>query len=198
MINLLKTVLSDYIEIKQAKKELDEKTFGIKINDSITFKYTTLTDKYRKKWNVSSDDFGHLYKNNKKISNTLYRIGGLGIMSKDNKYFMLLKQEEVYYNKAKTKKEKRYIKNNSCILNEKGIEKIVFDNYDSAYLSGGVIYSLNNKYYNIETKELYCDSSSSMNTKEFLFLDNKYDNDKNKRGVMKINKINGTVELFKE
>jgi len=36
-----------------------------------------------------------------------------------------------------------------------------------------------------------------MNTVDYLFLDNRYDNDKSKRGVMKINKKDGTWELFK-
>lgn len=65
------------------------------------------------------------------------------------------------------------------------------------FLYGGVIYVIDNKYYNIESGEFYCNSYTSMDTNEYLFLDNKYDNDKSKRGVMKINKNDGTFEVFK-
>jgi hypothetical protein len=35
-----------------------------------------------------------------------------------------------------------------------------------------------------------------MNSNEYLFLNNEYDKDESKRGVMKINKKDGTWELF--
>jgi hypothetical protein len=35
-----------------------------------------------------------------------------------------------------------------------------------------------------------------MQSKEFLFLENAYDDDKSRRGVMKIDKKSGTWELF--
>lgn len=60
------------------------------------------------------------------------------------------------------------------------------------------IYTLEQRYYNIETGELYCQSFTSMQSKEFLFLNNAYDADTSKRGVMKINKADGTFELFKD
>ena len=59
------------------------------------------------------------------------------------------------------------------------------------------IYSIGSKYYNIETKELYCESFRSMTSKQYLFLENRYDTDKDKIGILKIDKITGKVELFK-
>lgn len=56
---------------------------------------------------------------------------------------------------------------------------------------------MNNDYFNIETGELICRSYTSMQSDDHLFLDNQFDDDKTKRGVWKINKLDATVEIFK-
>lgn len=63
-------------------------------------------------------------------------------------------------------------------------------------IQGGLIYSNNKKYYNIETNKFYCESSTSMHSTDYLFLNNLYDKDISKRGILKINKNNDTFELF--
>lgn len=78
-----------------------------------------------------------------------------------------------------------------------GIEKTVFKPFDSPYLVGGCIYVLNNNYYNIETNEFYCRAFIRIESERFVFLDNKYDKDLSKQGVMKINKLYGTYEIIK-
>lgn len=65
------------------------------------------------------------------------------------------------------------------------------------YYQDSCIYSIDSKYYNIETGEFYGSAHTSMTSKEFLFLENHYGDDKSKLGVMKINKENETWKLYK-
>lgn len=170
----------------------------------LELRQTILDDDYCKKWKVKKYDYFNLYYDGVKVSDNLYRVGGFGfspsVMKNDSiKYFMLLKYVEAYYDDYITKviKDKPHLDGQSCIIDEYGNEKVIFDKFKHPYLKGGVIYVIDNKYYNIESGEFYCNSYTSMDTNEYLFLDNKYDNDKSKRGVMKINKNDGTFEVFK-
>jgi len=163
----------------------------------------SISPEYAKKWNEHCSDFVNIYKDGVKISDTLYRVGGIGGSFKDG-YIMLLKYIEAFYSKDIMKmcgkdapKNNRHLDGNWCILNEDGEEKVnFFKSIDSAYLQGGVIYSNKGKYYNIETGELYCYANTSMSTENYLFLHNGYDNDKSKRGVLKIDKKTGEFELI--
>ena len=160
-----------------------------------------LNDEYRKKWNVHNSDFKLLYKDGVKVSDTLYRVGGFGANLNDD-YFMLLKHIEAFYSKDIMKmcinKDPKHLAGHWCIIDKNGIEKVNFEDFDSPYLTGGCVYSLKNKYYNIETGECYCTySSECMTTEHFIFLNNQFDDDKSKRGVIKIMKATGTYELFK-
>lgn len=162
-----------------------------------------LDNDYRKKWNIGNlNDFVHLTRNGQLINNTLYRKGGLGKINTKNDYFLLLKHTEDYYEDSDYNKgdinKKRHLRSNWCIIDKDGNEKIVFNNntLDYPYLSGGLIYSIGHKYYNIETGYFYCHSYHSLDSDNFLFLDNKFDEDKSKQGIMKINKNDGSWELF--
>ncbi len=162
----------------------------------------TVNEDYRKKWNVISKDFMLLSKNDKPIRETLYRLGGLGsIDSLKDDYFMLLKYVEDFYSDdiTKDKTRKPHLDGRWCILDKDGNEKAVFTSSlkSPSLIKNSVIYSLEYNYYNIETGEIYCNSYTRMTTEEYLFLHNEYDNDKSKRGVMKINKKDGSFELFK-
>jgi len=153
--------------------------------------------KYLEKWNSSHySSFCHLYKNGEKVSDTLYRKGGFSTNLND-KYFMILKYTESYYNDNITKEidRKPHLSGNFTIIDNDAVERISFESYKNPYLFG-CVYSINNKYYNIETGELYCDSYTTIKTENFIFLNNRYDDDKRKRGVLKINKNDGTWELF--
>ena len=170
------------------------------MKNTLELKPVELNADYRKKWNIGSlDDFCHLFKNGEKVSDTLYRIGGLGVQLEDD-YFMLLKHVEAFYEDSITKKKdkKRHLKDCFCIIDNNGVEKVIFDKFASPYLQVGQVYSLNNKYYNIESGKLYCTSYTSMSSREYLFLNNQFDKDKLRRGVMKINNLDGTYELFPE
>ena len=164
----------------------------------IEFRHAKLTEEYCKQWHIFSYDFINLYKDGIKLSNTLYRIGGFSSKIKDG-YFMLLKHVEAFYNDSIVLDplEKAHLESNWCILNENGEEKIVFSHFKAPYLQGGLVYSLDNKYYNIETNECFGESYKvAFNTANFLFLHTEYEKDETKRGVMKINKFDGTFELF--
>jgi len=165
---------------------------------SIQFSPITLSDEYRKKWNIHERDFICLTKNGELISNSLYRIGGFGADLK-NDYFMLIKQVEALYDDAITKDEtrKHHLEGRWVILNMNGVEKVEICAYKHPYITkNSCIYSIDSNYYNIETGEFYCNASTSMCSSEYLFLDNRFDKDKSKRGVMKINLKNGSWELF--
>lgn len=158
----------------------------------------SIKEDYREKWNIHEKDFVCLTKKGKLISDVLYRTGRFGGNIKDD-YFMLLKHVEAFYPDSitKDKKEKPHLASNWCILDKNGIEKVVFSEFKSPYLvKDSCLYSIDGNYYNIETGEFYCQSYPSMISSNYIFLDNKYDKDEAKRGVMRINKKDGTWELF--
>jgi len=157
-----------------------------------------LNEDYCLKWNIHSRDFVHLTKNGELISNSLYRIGGFGIDIKAN-YFLLLKHIEALYadNITTDKQRKPHLEGRWCILDKNGMERVVFDCFKNPYLiKDSCIYSVDDNYYNIETGELYCKSYKSMASSQYLFLENLYDDNSLKRGIMKIDKKLGTWELF--
>lgn len=156
---------------------------------------------YLEKWQAShTPDFRHLYVNGEKVSDQLYRIGGFGINLKD-KYFMILKYVEDHYDKSIMKfsknKNSRHLAGHWCIIDHNGVEKQIFKEFSHPYLQGGVVYVLDSKYYNIETGELYCYSSDCIKSEEYIFLDNKYDDDHSRRGVFQIKKSDGTYTIIK-
>ena len=172
-------------------------------NEGLQLVGIKIYENYRSKWNIRMNDFCCLFLNRVLVRPTLYRVGGLSFgnfLEKD--YFMLLKYTEAFYSKeimagSKDKKPK-HLKGQWCILDKHGVEKKTFPEFSNPYLvKNSCIYSVNRNYYNIETDEFYCHSSLSMESKDYLFLDNEYGKDETKRGVMKINKKTGDFELFK-
>lgn len=171
-------------------------------NGVLTLSPITINEDYRQKWNIHHlTDFVHLTINGNLVNNTLYRLGGLGHKEDlKNDYFMLLKHVEAFYkdNITKVKKDKPHLESRWCILNKNGVEKVEFDSFKSPYLvKNSCIYSIDNNYFNIENGLLYCKSYDAMTSADYLFLNNVYDDDKSKRGIMKINKKDGTWELFR-
>lgn len=163
----------------------------------------TIKEEYRKKWNITSNDFFCLTKNGNLISDSLYRCGAFEGKIKEN-YFMLLKHVESFYSKEILRMSKstdpKHLESRWVIIDKNGVEKVEFSQFKSPYLvKDSCIYSIESKYYNIETGEYYGYASTSIQSKEFLFLDNSFTysgEDKSKMGVMKINKKDGSWELF--
>lgn len=155
-----------------------------------------VNEDYLEKWNEISRDFLCLTKNGELVNNTLYRTGAYSPDLKDD-YFILLKYSEAQYSKEIMKMSKsknaNHLRSNWCIIDKHGNEKVVAPEFRNIYLvKNSIIYSQDSKYYNIETGELYCYASKSMESDDFLFLEGGYGTDEPKRGVMQINKKDGT------
>lgn len=167
----------------------------------------TLSSEYLKKWNESSTDFVHLYKDEIRVNHSLYRLGGLTrIEDLKNDYFMLIKYtEDLYEDKITTDKDKKHhLKGEWVIIDKKGVEKKVFDQFKHPSIIGGLVYSYESKFYNIETGFFYgYTSSSALTSKDFIFIDTKYTSlwdksyNKDMIGIVKINMHDGTYEVFK-
>ena len=157
----------------------------------------TLDEEYCKKWNVHQRDFIQLTRNGVPVNDSIYRTGMFGGKFKDG-YCLFLKHTEAFYDDSITSDEarKRHLKSEWCIINESGIEKKVFNQFENVYLSGGVIYTVSNGYYNIETNERICGSSPSITSDEYIFSEDNYNNDKSKRGVVQIKKSDGTYKIY--
>lgn len=159
-----------------------------------------VNEDYRKKWNINQCDFVCLTRNGELISNSLYRVGGIpGANDIKNDYFLLLKHVEAFYEDSITtdKNRKPHLESRWVILDKTGKERIEFPQFKSLYLTcNSILYSVDGEYYNIETGECYGSSYHSFGSDKFLFLDNKYHKDPAKRGVLKINKKDGSKELF--
>lgn len=157
------------------------------------------SDKYRKKWNIYMDDYVQLVDDNgKPINDSVYRKGGF-FNQGDYPYFMLIKYVEEYYadNITKEKKKKPHLAGKWCILDKNGIEKKVFNEFDTPYLiKNSVIYSLNGTYYNFETGECYGNTSNPIISKNFIIIENRWSYKPYPLGVFKINKLDGTKELI--
>ncbi len=159
-----------------------------------------LSDEYRKEWNVTLNDFVSILENGHLYKKEIYRVGVLDCNVKDG-YFLLIKQVEDYYSDeiTKDKKQKPHLAGLWCILDKDGNEKYVApDIMTHPYLHGGLLYSVNKKLYNIETGEFYGDSQTTMSTKKYLFLNNPYDQDHTRRGVIRVNKKTGNYKIYHE
>ncbi len=159
---------------------------------------------YRKEWNVDMKDFVCLTRDGELVSDSLYRVGGLNApdLLKDE-YFMLIKYVEAFYPEHILRMAKstdpKHLEGRWCIIDKHGVEKVEFEQFKSPYLiNDSCIYSIDHNYYNIETGEFYGNAYTSISSDEFIFLDNQFDKDKSKRGVMKINKKTGKFEIFKK
>jgi len=169
----------------------------------LKFNKISVREDYRKEWNIHENDFILITKDNIPLRNTLYRIGGLNDPKLNtNEYFLLIKHVEAFYSKDILRMSKtsdpKHLEGRWCILDKDGNEKIEFPAFKCPHIiKDSLVYSIDGEYYNIETGEHYCRTSNEMVSKDFIFLENRYDNDKSKRGILKINKKDGSFELFK-
>lgn len=167
-----------------------------------------VNEDYLDEWNCNNKDFVCLTKNGELISESLYRVGGFGVNIKED-YFMIIKYVESIYdydfikkcypnkNRKELELARKHLEGRWCIIDKNGVEKKEFNSFHNPYITrGSCIYAINRNYHNIETDYFYCNSDSSMESSEFLFLENLYDKDLSKRGVMKINKKDGSWTLF--
>ena len=175
-----------------------------KLINGLVFQLVTLDKDYKKKWNVinSADDFGIIMRNGNIVNDKLFRIGGLTTLIEGEQYISLLLQKESFYSKkimdmAKSSGTANHLDNQTTFLNNNGEIAIIFETKLSyPRIVGGCIYAVDNKYYNIKTQEFICSGYVSMKSKDFLFVESKYADDIDRRGVFQINIHNGTYVTY--
>ena len=160
---------------------------------------TKISEDYRKRWNIGSlDDFVNLTRNEDVINPYLFRKGGFG-GDINEKYFTLLRYHEAFYDDSITKEENRkpHLEGRWCILDSFGNVKFEAPLFQTPYVvNNSCVYSIENNYYNIETGEFYCRTYKRVESNNWLFLQNDYDKDLTRRGVIKINKNDGSFEIL--
>ena len=171
----------------------------------------TLNEEYCKEWNENENlrDFVHLTRDGELVNKSLYRVGGIGSKPNGKDYFMLLKYVEAKYdydfikrvypekNNKELELQRKHLEGRWCILDKDGVEKVESGMFKNPYpVKGSCLYSVDQNYYNIETGEFYCKASKWMESNDFIFLENPYDKDLSRRGVLKIDKKTGTYEIF--
>lgn len=155
-----------------------------------------LSDYYIKKWNVNQDDFFYLHYEGKRVSNTIYREGMWKL--KPEGYSVILKgtEEEYESNITTDVNRKKHIQTTWCIVDSKGIEKVVCTPINSPYVYG-IIYSYNRKYTNIETGRVYgIRVHNTIETELYLFLESYANEISTKKICICINKETGITVTY--
>jgi len=144
----------------------------------------------------NKNKYSHLYKDGVKVSDEIFRKGGLCHGFRDG-YCVL-----IHYVLEREHEEKRlgFSSGDSVIINTDGKICLSREGLDYPYHTGGNVGSVGNYYYNLLTGEKICYRPSSVIVgEECLYLDNRYNFDyyevKLPVGVYKLNKI--TLELTK-
>lgn len=148
--------------------------------------------------------YSHLYKEEVKISDMVFRKGGLGGKF-DSGYCCLLSYPDY-------KKDGKDTSGwgNWCIVDTDGSIVIEVGQFGHLYHSKGVIASValkldgcqyDSKYqYNLKTKTVICPDGSSVDSSKFLFVRTSYLSDDQKKyfkpGVYKIEYATGEYEIF--
>ena len=142
-------------------------------------------------------NYSLLYKDGELVCNHVFRKGGLSTGFKDGYCELILYTPQ----KDKKKHPEGFDFGNHVLINELGEIKIRSQGLDCPYHLGGNIAKLNNNYYNLLTgKAIMPKSSETINTKNFLIVEHRYDFDcyskevKVPLGVYKINKITCEIE----
>lgn len=144
-------------------------------------------------------EYSHLYKDGVKISNEVFRRGGMCSGFKEG-YCQL-----IHYNRMKDKKKypEGFDWGTHVIINEKGEVAMRAPKFDSIYHLGGNVASIKDVLYNLLTGEpiIYYSSSRSVNGANNLIIEHRYsfeymrDKVDVPTGVYSLNKI--TCELTK-
>jgi len=157
-----------------------------------------------KKFNINKNDFYQLQINGEIKSPTYYRQHHNFFNESDlkNNYFILLKQIEDIYPDVVTKDNKRKLHygNYPCVIDNNGNEVYVGEEYSSIFLLGGEIL-LENPHFvgsdlniiNLKNNNLIIKGKSLnyFKSKNYIFVENRYDTDKIKRGVYQIDVLTG-------
>lgn len=166
------------------------------LNDGFELRPIELLKKESENPRIVNSKYSHLFKDGVKVSNEIFRKGGLCHGFKEG-YCGLL-----HYTRTKEpkKNDNGFSFGDSVIINTEGKICLSRGGLDYPYHVGGNVGSVGNYYYNLLTGEKICYRPSSViNGVEYLYLDNRYNFDyyevKLPVGVYKLNKI--TLELTK-
>ena len=166
------------------------------LNDGFELRPIELTEKESGNPRNISMKYSHLYKDGVKISDEIFREGGLCAGFKEG-YCAL-----IHYTRTEEpkKSDSGFSFGNSVIIDTKGKICLSRTGLDYPYHVGGNVGLVGNYYYNLLTGEKICYRPSSVIVGvECLYLDSRYNFDyyevKLPVGVYKLNKI--TLELTK-
>lgn len=166
------------------------------LNDGFELRPIELSEKESENSKIVNMKYSHLYKDGVKVSDDIFREGGLCHGFKDG-YCVLINYKRT--NEPK-KNDNGFSFGSSVIINTEGKICLSGTGLDYPYHTGGNVGSVGNYYYNLLTGEKICYKPSSVITgKEFIYLEHRYNFDyyevKVPVGVYKLNKI--TLELTK-
>jgi hypothetical protein len=166
------------------------------LNDGFELRPIELTEEESKNKRIVESKYSHLYKDGVKVSDDIFRKGGLCHGFKEG-YCGL-----IHYTRTKQpkKNDSGFSFGDSVIINAEGKICLSRTGLDYPHHSGGNVGSVGNYYYNLLTGEKICYRPSSVITGvECLYLEHRYNFDyyevKIPVGVYKLNKI--TLELTK-
>lgn len=166
------------------------------LNDGFELRPIELTEEESKNQRIVESKYSHLYKDGVKVSDDIFRKGGLCHGFKEG-YCRL-----IHYTRTKEpkKNDNGFSFGESVIINTDGKICLSAQGVDYPYHSGGNVGSMGNYYYNLLTGEkIFYRPSTVIVGEEYLYLDNRYNFDyyevKLPVGVYKLNKI--TLELTK-
>jgi hypothetical protein len=166
------------------------------LNDGFELRPIELSKKELENPRIINSKYSHLYKDGIKVSDNIFRKGGICIGFKDG-YCGLI--HYVRTNEPK-KNDEGFSFGNSVIVNTEGKICLSQSGLDYPYHIGGNVGSTGNYYYNLLTGEKICYRPSSVIVGvENIYLESRYNFDycevKIPFGVYKLNKI--TLELTK-
>jgi hypothetical protein len=166
------------------------------LNDGFELRPIKLSKKESENPRIVESKYSHLYKDDVKVSDEIFRKGGLCHGFKEG-YCGL-----IHYIRTKEpkKSDSGFSFGDSVIIDTKGKICLSRTGLDYPYHVGGNVGSVGNYYYNLLTGEKICYRPSSVIVGvECLYLDSRYNFDyyevKIPFGVYKLNKI--TLELTK-
>jgi len=146
------------------------------------------------------DKYSHLYKGEEKLSDLIFRQGGLGANWKGDYIDLILYTKKPRPRTGKPPKPDEsktvYDSGVHCIVDKTG--KVVYKAAGLQYpcLYGGCLMSINNTIRNLKTdSEVVKYDGTSMKSDKYLFVQNNY-NKEYPLGVYKIEYETGEVEVF--
>ena len=166
------------------------------LNDGFELRPIKLSKKESENSRIVDSKYSHLYKDGVKVSNEIFRKGGICSGFKDG-YCSLIQYTRT---KEPEKNDSVFSFGTHVIVNSSGKICLTGMRLDHPYHTGGNLGSVGDYYYNLLTGEKVCHKISSVIVgKEYLYLDNRYNFDyyevKIPVGVYKLNKI--TLKLTK-